>query len=92
MYNIYTTKIKDLVDRLKSKGNFDSLSHKQKKVFASEIESIEIINAREVFMLFLILFVWYKSYIYCLITLKSGEKLAIDVSKKDINTYLGDFI
>lgn len=92
MYNIYTTKVEDIAKRIKSTGNFNSISKKQKNIFINAVENIQIINAREVFIFSFIFLVWYKTCISCIITLKTGEKFVIDLSKKNINTYFSKFI
>jgi hypothetical protein len=92
MYNIYTTNTKDIVNRLKSRENCNSISKKQKEIFVNEIQDVKIINIREVFVCSFIFFVWYKSCITCIFTLKSGEKFIMDVSKKNMNTYFSKFI
>ena len=93
MYSIYQTEISDLTKRLRKKGDFYYLkTSQQKKIFASEVESVKVITSMNKFQFAWLCFMWFKTYTSCLITLKNGEKLFIEVSLKDINDYFSDFL
>jgi hypothetical protein len=86
MYTTYTTDIEKIIKRIESKG-FSSITSQQKKIFLSEVESVEFINTRERFILWILIFVWYRSMTTCVVKMKNGEKIFMDLSLKDINKY-----
>lgn len=92
MYSVYTNNIDEIVKYLRKKNNFSSISEKQKKILLSELEKIEIINTREVFVFWILFFVLYKTYHSCILTLKSGEKIVLDITDNEMNKYFTDYI
>ena len=86
MYTTYTTDIEKIIKQIESKG-FNNITSQQKKIFLSEVESVEFINTRERFILWIFIFVWYRSMTTCVVKMKNGEKIFMDLSTKDINKY-----
>ena len=87
MYTIMSSDINTIAQKLKNTGKFQNITNEQKRIFVRHVDKVEIINTREVFLFSLLFLVCYKSYICCAITLNNGEKLIIDVSMKDMNSY-----
>ena len=92
MYKIYTDNIDEIIKYLRKKNNFSSIPKRQKKILVSKLEKIEIINTREVFMFWILIFLWYKTYHSCILTLKNGKKIVLDITKNEMNKYFTDYI
>ncbi len=92
MYSAYTNKIDEIIKHLRKKNNFNSITENQKKILLSELKNIEIINTREVFVLWILFFVWFKTYHSCILTFNNNEKIVLDITKNEMNKYFISYI